>query len=177
LKNCPPHVPSPFAQGTERLQHAARFGADDGLRRQQHGRIQMPCSAQRCPIRARARPMSCVQSRPTASQPQSAIASSQAPPPFREHDRGHRLALVLPVQVPHNLRDVRQREFAKRAIGQHAAPGIEQHDRLGSGPDLRVQVIGHRARIDREHPVHQVGPEYSIVLTVRKSSEPPPSTM
>ncbi len=77
---------------------------------------------------------------------------------LREHDRGHRLALVLPVQVPHDLRDVRQREFAKRAIGQHAAPGIEQHDRLGSGPDLRVQVIGHRARIDREHPVHQVGP-------------------
>ena len=53
------------------------------------------------------------------------------------------------------------------AVGQNAAPGVEDHDRLGAGIDLGIQIVTDRVSSDREHGVHQVGAlvEHGLDLT------------
>ena len=52
---------------------------------------------------------------------------------------------------------VGQGEGLEGAIGQNAAPGVEDHHGLGAGVDLRRQVLRHRLGVDRENAVHQIG--------------------
>ena len=49
-----------------------------------------------------------------------------------------------------------QAEVLEGTIGQHAAPAVKHHHRLGTGFDLGIQIEGHGVGIDRQDAVHQV---------------------
>ncbi len=113
-----------------------------------------PC---RRPARGR-EPRFTVQSSPTASAPMSAICSSHRPPPLVKTMLGMRTPSFSRLQLAHHLAHVGEREFLVGAVGQRAAPGVEDHHGLGAGVDLRIQVGGHGSRIGAQDVVHQVGP-------------------
>ena len=51
---------------------------------------------------------------------------------------------------------VGQTEFLERTVGQHTAPAVKHHHRLGAGLNLGVEVKRHRVGVDLQHLVHQV---------------------
>ena len=67
-------------------------------------------------------------------------------------------AILLALQPGDDTPGVVEAEALEGTVGQHAAPRVEDHHRLRAGIDLSVQVRRHRGRVDRQHPVHQVGP-------------------
>ena len=67
------------------------------------------------------------------------------------------LAVVLALEAGDDAPHVVQREFAVGRVRQHAAPGVENHHRLGAGFDLGIEVVGHRRRRHVEDAVQQVG--------------------
>ena len=49
-------------------------------------------------------------------------------------------------QAIDDLVHVLQGEVAVIRAGEHAAPGVEYHDRLGTRPDLGVEIANHAVR-------------------------------
>jgi hypothetical protein len=74
----------------ETRQHAANFVADNLGRGVERAGSRLPCSATRPAVSSRASARSVVQSTPSASQPVSAMWSSQAPPPLVNSTTGTR---------------------------------------------------------------------------------------
>ena len=82
-----------------------------------------------------------------------------------EQDGRHTFGMLVAVfvrfhpvrgEIAQNAPHVGQRELLVHAVGQHATPGIENHDGLGTGFDLCVEVGGHRTGVDLQQPVQQV---------------------
>ena len=74
------------------------------------------------------------------------------------HAFQHRLALLVALlavrgELGQDAAHVGQREALVRSVGQDAAPGIEDHDRLSAGFDLGIQVVRDGPCIDFQHPV------------------------
>jgi hypothetical protein len=64
-----------------------------------------------------------------------------------EDDARHDLAVHAGAfELRQHARRVGQAEGLERAVGQHAAPAVENHHGLGAGVDLRVQVLPPRRR-------------------------------
>ena len=118
------------------------------------------CPAARRPRRGavRAAPRSTVQSTPTTSAPSAPIASSHGPPPLVKTICGTRRPSASRLSCASTRCDVGQAEALERAVGEHAAPAVEDHHRLGAGVDLRVQVERDGVGVDRQDAMHQVGP-------------------
>ena len=57
---------------------------------------------------------------------------------------------------------IREREGLVALMTQRATPGVEDHDGLCTCFDLRVQVVGHRARVQREQAMRKLG-SYNFV--------------
>ena len=57
-----------------------------------------------------------------------------------------------------NLSAIGERESLVFVVGEDSAPGIEKHHDLRAGFDLRIEVIGDRARVHLEDPVQQSRP-------------------
>ena len=66
-------------------------------------------------------------------------------------------SVVLALELRQHALRVGQAELLEGAIGQHAAPGVENHRRLRPGFDLGVEVERHGVGVDFEDAVHQVG--------------------
>ncbi len=108
----------------------------------------------------------------------AAIFASQAPPPLVKTMLGTRRPSDLLGKCVHHLRHVAQREFLVLRRRQHAAPGIEQHDGLRAGGDLRVQIKNRCLCQQFEQSVQICrGASYIMRLIWPKVLLPPPSTM
>ncbi len=74
---------------------------------------------------------------------------------FREHDERHVARDRIGAQGRRDLRDAAQRELLELRRAEHAAPGVEQHQRLGTRRGLCGEIRGDRARIDVEQAMHR----------------------
>jgi hypothetical protein len=66
--------------------------------------------------------------------------------PFGEQDDRNSLAVLLARQSVHDLLHARQRKAPVVVALERGAPGVENLDRLGSGLDLRIEVVGRHPR-------------------------------
>ena len=74
-----------------------------------------------------------------------------------KHDARNDLALrAVALELGQHPRGVGQAEGLKSAVGQHPAPAVKDHYRLGARINLGVQVGGHGIGIDRQNAVHQI---------------------
>ena len=105
------------------------------------------------------------------------MSSSHGPPPLVNTMRGTRTPSRSRLQLLEHALRVGQAELLERAVGEHAAPAVEDHHRLRAGVDLRVQVGRHRVGVDGEDAVHQVGPAVEHGLHEPVVVDPAPSTM
>ncbi|ABA47710.1 hypothetical protein BURPS1710b_0171 [Burkholderia pseudomallei 1710b] len=143
---------------TVAVEHRARLGADRLGRREQDRRIEIALQRD-APRDALARAAEV--DRPVEADRIDARRREllePEPAALRERDRRHARAVVLALELREHASDVVEREALIGAVGERAAPRIEDHHRLRAGFDLRVQIRGHCLRIDVENPVHQVGP-------------------
>ena len=93
-----------------------------------------------------------------------------------EHD--HRQRREFGVQACHDPLHGRQRIVAVQPRRQYAAPGVEQHQRIGAGLHLPAQVRGDSIDVDVEYPLEEIGARQQHAPGDRKPSpEPPPSIM
>ena len=138
-----------------RARRALRCGSPPAAQTARDGSI-LPCSATDRPTFARARARFTVQSRPTASTPIAAISFEPQAAALRERDDRHSTPSCSRFSPATTCRDVVEREALIGAVGERAAPGVEDHHGLRAGFDLRVQVGDHRLRVDVENAVHQV---------------------
>jgi len=115
-----------------------------------------PCSATRAPSSRRAR--QCRRSSrarpPRRRYPRARPAIARR---FGEDDGRHLAAVRTRLQRRQHARHRRQRERAVGGRGQHSAPGVEHHHRIGPVGDLLVEVRRHRPRIDVDQALQQIG--------------------
>ena len=76
---------------------------------------------------------------------------------LREDDGRNNLALVFANEAVEHLAGVAQREALEVAVGEHAAPGVENLNGLSACGDLGVQIRGNGLGVDVKHALEQVG--------------------
>src|SRR5690606_13806212 len=80
------------------------------------------------------------------------------PAPFCEDDDRHPTPFTLAGQALNHLLNIGQREFLVQAVGQYAAPTIEDHHGLCASLNLGIEVQSRSLSIDVQHPMDEVGP-------------------
>ena len=117
----------------------------------------LPCSATRAPTAARARADvdGPVESHAVRAARRDLVEPRAAA--LREHD-ARDLASRARRQRREHVAHRREREAPVRVGGQEAAPGVEDHHRVGAALDLRVEIGGDRAGVDGDDLRQEIRP-------------------
>ena len=143
---------------------AARLGGNSLRRCKQHRRIHI--ALQRHPVADPTTGIAQIR-RPIQTHGITAARGNVFQPltaTLGKDDARHDTPVALADQALHDARHVGQRKLQIGRLGQHAAPGIEHHHRLGPGLDLRVEIVRHRRRRDIQDVVEQVRPTVQHLL-------------